>query len=65
MTIDTISNELNFIQLDESNRVTTNSKTPVKSLGKASSPVTPESGSSCDLSFSCNSSVSSDDEPAS
>mmetsp|Transcript_2105 Transcript_2105/g.3986 ORF Transcript_2105/g.3986 Transcript_2105/m.3986 type:complete len:410 (+) Transcript_2105:109-1338(+) len=65
MTIDTINDELNFIQLDESNRDMTNSKTPVKSLGKARSPVTPESGSSYDLSSSCNSSVSSDDEPAS
>eukprot|EP00579_Thalassiosira_antarctica_P011645 CAMPEP_0201921098 /NCGR_PEP_ID=MMETSP0903-20130614/9533_1 /ASSEMBLY_ACC=CAM_ASM_000552 /TAXON_ID=420261 /ORGANISM="Thalassiosira antarctica, Strain CCMP982" /LENGTH=74 /DNA_ID=CAMNT_0048457999 /DNA_START=54 /DNA_END=275 /DNA_ORIENTATION=+ len=65
MTVDTISSELNVFHLDESNRDMTNSKTPVKSLCKASSPVTPESGSSYDLSLSCNSSVSSDDEPAS
>ena len=65
MTIDTHNDEFNLILLDESNRDMTNSKTPVKSLGKARSPVTPESGSSCDLSVSCNSSVSSDGEPAS
>ena len=66
MTIDTISNEFNLIQLDETNRIVTEMKTPVKSLDKASSPDTPETVLSSELSFSsCNSSVSSYDAPES
>ena len=65
MTIETLDNEFNMIRLDESNRIMTDNKTPVKSLSKTMSPITPESGSQSVTSLSCNSSVDSDDVPAS
>ena len=65
MTIDTLSNEFNIIRLDENNRITTDDKTPEKSLSKARSPVTPDSGSQSVTSLSCSSLVSSDDGPTS
>ena len=70
MTIEAINDTFNFIQLDDTNRLTTDSKTPTKSLIKATRPipVTPDSDTSpqSELScFSCNSSISSDDESTS
>eukprot|EP00578_Thalassiosira_sp_NH16_P021389 CAMPEP_0181098776 /NCGR_PEP_ID=MMETSP1071-20121207/12310_1 /TAXON_ID=35127 /ORGANISM="Thalassiosira sp., Strain NH16" /LENGTH=407 /DNA_ID=CAMNT_0023181401 /DNA_START=270 /DNA_END=1493 /DNA_ORIENTATION=- len=62
MTVDSLCNEFNIV-LDESNRLVTNGQTPVKTLGKASSPITPEQEESS--SFSCSSSVSSDEPVAS
>jgi len=64
MTIDTLSNEFNLIQLDESNRMISNDS-PVKSMSETSIPGTAGTVSSSDMSLSCNSSVSSYDGPES
>mmetsp|Transcript_40975 Transcript_40975/g.85970 ORF Transcript_40975/g.85970 Transcript_40975/m.85970 type:complete len:410 (-) Transcript_40975:198-1427(-) len=63
MTIDTLSNEFNFIHLDESNRLAAEIKTPLKSLGsEVYANVTPNTSCS-ELSSSCSLSISSYDEP--
>jgi len=63
MTVDSINNAFNVIQLDDTNRLTAGAKTPTKSLGKASRPVSPDVDPAHEASFSSSLSVS-DDEPA-
>jgi len=63
MTVDTINNAFNVIQLDDSNRLTAEGKTPTKSLSEAT-PVSPDADSSFESSFSSSLSVGSDDGPA-
>lgn len=63
MTIDNLTSEFNLIHLDESNRLMTADRTPIKSLGK-SLVVSPESAGpeSYDYSVSSDGSSTSSDE---
>jgi ribonucleotide reductase beta subunit family protein with ferritin-like domain len=61
MTVESINNAFNNFILDDTNRLTSDIKTPTKSLGKTC-PVTPDFGPSSEIGFSCSSSVGSDDE---
>ena len=63
MTIDNLTSGFNLIHLDESNRLMTAEKTPVKILGNVKSlVVSPESPESYDFSVSSDASSASSDE---